>query len=126
MSARAAVLMSHMENNVPYGNTVSNRLSQLDERLGQIRVLAGADRKHQSAVAVLRDVRVPHGAVDVNALPDLQGERRIELQMDLDAAFEHVNKFFALMTNQLAELRQRVRPDPTQNGYHALVAQIRA
>src|SRR6202020_3146900 len=59
---------------------------ETDQLARKIWILARTNAEHQRAFAVPRDVGMPHGAVDVNALGGGEPHRIAELQVHLDPA----------------------------------------
>ena len=106
------------------GNFGRLALGKADQLTGEVRVLARADRQNQSTGATARDIGMAHRAVQINSLPGGQPHSGIELEMNLDRAFEDVNELLSLVAQWRAELRDIVCPNPGQNRHHALLAQI--
>src|ERR1700722_18981671 len=80
-------------------------ISRKTDQLGrEIRILARANAEHQRAFAVPGDIGMPHGAVDVDALPRGEPHRTVELQVHFDGAFDDKNEFFTFMLQGFAKL----------------------
>src|ERR1700722_20960082 len=87
---------------------------ETDELSRKIRVLAGTYAQNERALAILCDVGMAHGAVQIDTLPGRQRDGRIELQVNLDAPFEDVHKLLPLMPDQVAEFIEWMCPDSRQ------------
>src|SRR6202167_2339568 len=57
------------------------------------------------------DVCMPHVAVEINGLSDIENDGAIELGKDLDGAFEDVNVLLAGMTDEIAKLLRALGAD---------------
>ena len=69
---------------------------------------------------------MPHVAVEVDRLADIQDDRVIEFGEHLDAPLEDVDVFLARMVHEIAELFSAAGVNARQYGDHALPAQFRA
>src|SRR5256885_17110747 len=84
---------------------------QIHERLHETLIRARANGKHCCFLAALRHVGMAHRAIHVDRLARFQHHGVVEIRVNRDRAFEHVDVFLSRVTHKLTKLLEALAPN---------------